>query len=168
MAGSAYLTDVTQQGTVVGWTETVGDEFRQQAIAGTVRNGLTTLPGPVAGTNSVARAAAGRYIVGSAVLTGGSEDLASAVRWEPTGPQALPGTQPDARAVNDLGTVVGSDANLGAVIWIDGDEQPLPALTAGGDSFSTSATVATNNNTAAGVSADAQGRTRPVTWSCTS
>ncbi|MFI5734082.1 hypothetical protein ACIA49_28460 [Kribbella sp. NPDC051587] len=167
VAGSAYLTDVTQQGTVVGWTETVGDEFRQQAIAGTIRHGLTALPGPVSGTNSIARAAAGDYIVGSAVLTGGPEDLASAVRWEPTGPQALPGVQTDARAVNDLGTAVGSDANLGAVIWTDGNEQPLPPLTAGSDSFSTSATAVTNNNTAAGVSTDAQGHTRPVTWTCT-
>jgi hypothetical protein len=44
VAGSAYLTDVTEQGTFVGWTETVGEEFRQQAIAGTVREGLTTRP----------------------------------------------------------------------------------------------------------------------------
>ena len=167
MAGSAYLTDVTQQGTVVGWTETTGEEFRQQAIVGTVREGLTTLPGPVPGTNSVARAAAGPYIVGSAVLTNGSEDLGSAVVWAPTGPRALPGTQPTAYAVNDHGTVVGFDADLGAVIWVGDHEQPLPALAAGYP-FSTSATVATNNNTAAGVSADAQGNSRPVTWSCAS
>jgi uncharacterized membrane protein len=166
VAGSAYLTDVTQQGTVVGWTETVGDEFRQQAIVGSVREGLSTLPGPVPGTNSVARAAAGRYIVGSAVLTGGPEDLGSAVMWAPTGPRALPGTHPDAQAVNDQGTVVGSDADLGAVIWVGGHEQPLPALAVGAP-FSTSATVVTNNNTAAGISADAQGRSHPVTWSCT-
>ncbi|MFC5263814.1 hypothetical protein ACFPJ1_17005 [Kribbella qitaiheensis] len=165
MAGSAYLTDVTQQGAVVGWTETVGEEFRQQAIVGTVREGLTTLPGPVPGTNSVARAAAGPYIVGSAVLTGGSEDLGGPVVWAPTGLRALPGTQPN--AVNDHGTVVGFDADLGAVIWVGDHEQPLPALAAGYP-FSTSATVATNNNTAAGISADAQGHSRPVTWSCTS
>lgn len=167
MAGSAYLTDVTEQGAVVGWTETAGEEFGQQAIAGTVREGLTTLPGPVPGTNSVARAAAGPYIVGTAVLTSGSEDLGSAVVWAPTGPRALPGTQPDAYAVNDHGTVVGFDADLGPVIWVGDHEQPLPALAAG-DPFSTSATVATDNNTAAGISADAQGHSRPVTWSCTS
>lgn len=166
MAGSAYLTDVSEQGTVVGWTESAGEEFRQQAIAGTVREGLTTLPGPVSGTNSVARAAAGPYIVGAAVLTSGSEDLGSAVMWSPTGPRALPGTHPDADAVNANGTVVGSDANLGAVIWVGDHEQPLPALAAG-DLFSTSATVVTDNNTAAGISADAQGHSRPVTWSCT-
>lgn len=91
MAGSAYLTDVTEQGAVVGWTETAGEEFGQ-AIVGTVREGLTTLPGPVPGTNSVARAAAGPYSVRAAVLTSGSEDLGSAVVWAPTGPRALPGT----------------------------------------------------------------------------
>jgi uncharacterized membrane protein len=164
MAGSAYLTDVTQQGTVVGWTESA-EEFRQQAIAGTVREGLRTLPGTEPGTNSVARAAAGRYIVGSAVLTGGSEDLGSAVVWASPGPRPLPGAQAAANAVNDHGTVVGSDSD-GPVIWIGGHKQPLPALAAG-DPFSTSATVVTNNNTAAGISADPQGHPRPVTWTCT-
>jgi hypothetical protein len=69
--------------------------------------------------------------------------------------------------VNDHGTVVGFDADLGPVIWVGDHEQPLPALAAGYP-FSTSATVATDNNTAAGTSADAQGHSRPVTWSCTS
>ncbi|MFI7066042.1 hypothetical protein ACIBL3_33935 [Kribbella sp. NPDC050124] len=167
MGGAAYLTDVTDQGTVVGWAETAGEEFRQQAIVGTVREGLSTLPGPVSGTNSMARAAAGPYIAGAAVLTGGSEDLGSAVVWAPTGPRALPGTHPDASAVNADGTVVGSDANLGPVIWVGDREQPLPALAAGFP-FSTAATVVTDDNTAAGISADAQGNSRPVTWSCTS
>ncbi len=166
VAGSAYLTDVTERGTIVGWTESTGDGPRQQAIAGTVRNGLTALPGPVAGSKSMARAAAGRYIAGVAVLTGDSHDFPSAVRWEPAGPQALPGVQPDAQAVNDLGTVVGSDTNLGAVIWLNGIEQPLPALTPGRDPLSaSSATVVTNHNTAAGASVAADGRPRPVTWS---
>ncbi|ADB35594.1 hypothetical protein Kfla_6602 [Kribbella flavida DSM 17836] len=165
MAGNAYLTDVTQHGAVVGWVEAVG-EFRQQAIKGTVSEGLTTLPGPVSGSSSVARAAAGPYIVGTAVLTGGPEDLGQAVVWAPTGPRALPGNHPTAAGVNDHGTVVGFDAHLGPVIWVGDQQQPLPALAAG-DPFSTAASVVTNNNTAAGNSADAQGRTRPVTWSCT-
>ena len=167
VAGSAYLTDVSEQGAVAGWTETVGEEFRQQAIRGTVREGLTTLPGPLPGTNSMARAAAGPYIVGSAVLTSGSGDLGSPVVWAPTGPRALPGTQATVSAVNDHGTVVGSDGDLGAVIWLGDQEQQLPRLAAG-DPFSTSATVATDNDTVAGISADAGGRSRPVTWSCTS
>jgi hypothetical protein len=167
VAGSAYLTDVSAQGTIVGWTETVGEEFRQQAIAGTVREGLTTLLGPVSGTNSIARAAAGPYIVGSAVLTSGSGDPGGPVVWAPTGPRALPGTQATPYAVNVHGAVVGFDPDLGAVIWVGDHEQQLPTLAAG-DPFSTSATVATDNNTVAGISADAEGRSRPVTWSCTS
>ena len=151
----------------MGWTETAGGEFRQEAIAGTVREGLTTLPGPAPGTNSVARAAAGSYIVGSAVLTGGSGDLGSPVVWESTGPRVLLGTQATVSAVNDRGTVVGSDPDLGAVIWVGDQEQQLPTL-AVGDPFSTAATVATDNDTAAGINADAEGRSRPVTWSCTS
>ncbi|WP_410789777.1 hypothetical protein [Kribbella sp. C-35] len=166
VAGSAYLTDVSDQGTVVGWTETVG-EFRQEAIAGTVREGLTTLPGPVPGTNSIARAAAGPYVVGSAVLTSGSGDLGGPVVWAPTGPRALPGNQATPYAVNGHGTVVGFDPDFGAVIWIGDQEQKLPTLAAG-DTFSTAATVATDDDTAAGTSADAAGRSRPVTWSCTS
>ena len=167
MGGSAYLTDVNQRGAVVGWSETFGEEFRQQAIAGTVRGGLKALPGAAPGTNSMARAVASRYVVGVAVLAGSSADLGSAVVWSPTGARALPGTQPDARAVNDSGTAAGTDSDLGAVIWIDGQEQVLPALVAG-NPFANSATVVTNHNTAAGVSADAQGNSRPVTWSCTS
>jgi probable HAF family extracellular repeat protein len=167
MTGSAYLTDVTDKGTVVGWSDSAGEDFREQAIAGTVRKGLTTLAGPLPGTNSVARAAAGSYIVGSAALTDASEDPPGAVIWTPTGPHALPGTNAAANAVNDYGTVTGFDAALGPVIWVGDDEQPLPALTAG-NPFSTSASVVTNNNTAAGVSADGQGHSRPVTWSCTS
>ena len=166
VAGSAYLTDVTDQGTAVGWTETVGEEFRQEAIAGTVGEGLTALPGPVPGTNSIARAAAGRYIVGSAVLTGGPEDLGGPVVWGPIGPRALPGPQATPYAVNVHGTVAGFDPDLGAAIWDGDNEQQLPALTAG-DLFSTSATVVTDDDTVAGTSADAQGRSRPVTWSCT-
>lgn len=165
VAGSAYLTDVSDRGTIVGWTETVGEDFRQQAIAGTVSGGLAALPGPVDGTNSIAYAAAGPYAVGSAVLSGGSQDLGGPVLWAPTGPRALPGSQGAPYAVNSHGTAVGSD--LGAVMWIDEHEQHLPALTAG-DLFSTSATVVTDDDTAAGTSADAQGRARPVTWSCTS
>lgn len=134
---------------------------------GTVRGGLKALPGTAAGTNSMARAAAGQYAVGTAVLSGGSADLGSGVVWSPAGARALPGTQDYPQAVNELGTVVGSDGDLGAVIWIDGQEQSLPAL-APGNPFGTSAVVATNHNTAAGVSADAEGRSRPVTWSCTS
>lgn len=164
--GSAYLTDVSDQGTVVGWTETVG-EFKQQAISGTVRDGLTALAGPVAGTNSIARAAAGTYIVGSAVLNGGSQDLGGPVVWAPTGPRALPGPQATPYAVNVHGTVAGFDPDLGAVVWVGGHEQKLPALT-DGDLFSTSATVATDDDTVAGNSADAQGRSRPVMWSCAS
>ena len=134
-------------------------------IVGTVREGLTTLPGTAPATNSVPRAAAGPYIVGSAVLTGESGDLGVAVVWGPTGPRALPGTQPAAYAVNDHGTVVGLDADLGSVIWVGDQEERLPALAAD-DAFSTSATAVTDSNTAAGVSIDAQGHTRPVTWSC--
>jgi uncharacterized membrane protein len=167
VAGSAYLTDVSEQGTVVGWTESTGEEWQQQAIAGTVREGLKTLPGPVSGTNSIARAAAGPYIVGSAVLPSGSQYLGTAVVWGPTGLRALPGTQADVRAVNAQGTAVGFDSSLGPVIWVGDDEQQLPALAAGSP-FSTAPTVATDNNTAAGISADEQGRSRPVTWSCTS
>ncbi|HZX07717.1 hypothetical protein [Kribbella sp.] len=167
VAGSAYLTDVSDQGTIVGWTETVGDEFRQQAIAGTVRDGLMELPGPVSGTNSIAYAAAGRYVAGTAVLTAGSGDLGGPVVWEQTEPRALPGPQAMPSAVNDHGTVVGFSSDLGAVIWTGDDEQQLPSLTAG-NTFSTSATAATDDDTVAGTSADAQGRSRPVTWSCAS
>ncbi|WP_405064404.1 hypothetical protein OG474_22870 [Kribbella sp. NBC_01505] len=167
MAGSAVLTDVNEQGTVVGWTETVDGTFSQQAIVGSVRKGLTTLPGTEPGTNSMARAAAGRYIAGVAVLAGGSEDLGSAVRWDPSGPHALPGVQTDAQAVNDHGTVVGAEGNLGAVIWVDGQAQALPALP-GAAPFHTAAIAVTNNNTAAGVSSDPEGHSRPVTWSCIS
>ena len=167
LTGSAYLTDVTEKGVVVGWTDSAGEDFREQAIAGTVRRGLTTLPGPLPGTNSIARAAAGSSIVGGAALTDASQDPPGAAIWAPTGPRALPGTNATAYAVNDHGTVVGTDAALGPVIWVGDDEQPLPALTAG-DPFSTSATAVANNNTAAGTSADAQGHSRPVTWSCIS
>jgi probable HAF family extracellular repeat protein len=164
MTGSAYLTDVTETGTVVGWTVSAGEGWQEQAIAGTVRGGLATLPGPVPGTNSSAHAAAGDYIVGGAVLPGGLQDPPTAVIWAPAGPRHLPGSLPSASAVNDLGTVVGTDS--GPVIWVGDDEQQLPALTAG-DPFSTAPTVVTNDNTAAGSSANADGNSRPVTWSCT-
>jgi probable HAF family extracellular repeat protein len=167
VTGSAYLTDVTEKGIVVGFTDSVGEDFREQAIAGTVRKGLTPLPGPLPGTNSVARAAAGSYIVGGAALPGGPQDPPSAAIWEPAGPRPLAGTLPTAYGVNDDGTVVGMDSALGAVIWVGDDEQPLPALAAGNLS-STAATVVTNDNTAAGISTDAEGHSRPVTWSCTS
>jgi probable HAF family extracellular repeat protein len=166
MTGSAYLTDVTEKGVVVGWTDSAGEDWREQAIAGTVRKGLRTLPGPLPGTNSTARAAAGSYIVGGAALPEAPQDPPGAVIWEPSGPRALPGINASAHAVNDYGTVAGTNAALAPVIWVGDDEQPLPALA--GDSFSTSASVITNDNTAAGSSADAQGHSRPVTWSCTS
>jgi probable HAF family extracellular repeat protein len=166
MTGSAYLTDVTEKGVVAGWTDSAGEDWREQAIAGTVRKGLRTLPGPLPGTNSIARAAAGSYIVGGAALPEAPQDPPGAVIWEPSGPRALPGINASAQAVNDYGTVAGRNAALDPVIWVGDDEQPLPALA--GDSFSTSASVITNDNTAAGSSADAQGHSRPVTWSCTS
>ena len=166
MTGSAYLTDVTENGIVVGWTDSAGEDFREQAIAGTIRKGLRTLPGPLPGTNSGAHAAAGSYIVGNAVLPGGPADPPTAAIWEPTGPRQLPGMLPNTSAVNDYGTVAGSDSALGPVLWIDDQQQQLPALAAGFP-FSTGVTVITNDNIAAGSSADANGQSRPVNWTCT-
>jgi uncharacterized membrane protein len=164
VVGSVYVTDLTETGVIVGWVDTA-DGTTAHAVAGTADQGLHVLPGLTPDVRSSAQAAAGPYIVGQGQLADRSNgEYGGGLRWDHGTPSPLP----DGFAgygVNSSGIVVGINGTLGAGVWIDGQVQALPVL-AGAYPNDSAPTDVTDAGTIVGMSTDADGHIRPVTWTC--
>jgi hypothetical protein len=160
----AQLEGVSETGVLAGQTDGQDQTGAQlkQALTGTVRGGLRTLPGTVAGTLTTASSAAGPYVAGSELPLPGTGAGGGPIRWTFGHPQPLSTDKSAfALAVNHRGQVVGFTSN-GSVVWRDGLQMPLPALD-GGTAFG-AVTIADDGRV--GGSQFTRTGVVPLIWTC--
>jgi len=161
--GTLFLNGLTESGVFVGLTQNANGDTR--AVRGTLKTGLSTIPGTDPAQSSQAFGAAGRYVVGSGALPGTSST--GGLLWRDNTPVALPMAL-RAQAVNSRGLVAGFDGSpQSATAWQNGTSWTLPAPATDAADFGTTATeVAEDGRVFGRYVATSTDSVAPVQWSC--
>lgn len=152
----ATLHGVSEAGVLAGETTST---TAQRALTGTVSGGLRALPGVGSGADTVALAAAGRFIVGFQSSAQGGPVL-----WDNGTPTLLSHDDSTATAVNPSGLVVESTEQGGAV-WQGGRRTVLQDR-AGTVGVTVAAAVSDDGRVAGSSFSPEEGALVPTIWTC--